>query len=148
MSAAGIVYLESANDLSAQQLRGGFWVGWPNPPSAETHLRLLRNSSALVLAQDSSTGEIVGFITAISDGVLSAYIPFLEVLPVWQGRGIGGELMDRLLAQLRQLYMIDLLCDASLQPYYARHGMTPATGMAIRNYDRQSGATQIDAGIS
>jgi ribosomal protein S18 acetylase RimI-like enzyme len=142
MNAAGIIYLDSADDLSVHQLRGGFWVGWPNPPSAETHLRLLRNSAVILLAQDTSTGEIVGFITAVSDGVLSAYIPFLEVLPAWQGRGIGGELVERLLTRLRQLYMIDLLCDVPLQPYYARHGMTPATGMAIRNYDRQSGATQ------
>jgi predicted N-acetyltransferase YhbS len=142
MTAAGIIYLDSAEELSAHQLRGGFWVGWANPPSAETHLRLLRNSAVIVLAQDSATGQIVGFITAVSDGVLSAYVPFLEVLPAWQGRGVGGELVDRLLAQLRQLYMIVLLCDAPLQPYYERHGMTPATGMAIRNYDRQSGATQ------
>ena len=142
MSAAGIVYLDSADDLSAHQLRGGFWVGWANPPSAETHLRLLRGSAVVVLAQDTSSGDIVGFITATSDGVLSAYIPFLEVLPDWQGRGIGGELVERLLTQLRQLYMIDLLCDEPLQTYYVRHGMTPMTGMAIRNYDRQSGATQ------
>jgi GNAT superfamily N-acetyltransferase len=139
MSAAGITYLDSADELSAQQLRGGFWVGWPNPPSAETHLRLLRSSAAVVLAQDASTGAIVGFITALSDGVLSAYNPLLEFLPDWQGRGIGGQLVDRMLARLRHLYMIDLLCDPSMQPYYARHGFTPATGMLIRNYDRQSG---------
>ena len=39
------------------------------------------------------SGQVVGFITAISDGVLSAYIPLLEVLPGWRSQGIGGELV-------------------------------------------------------
>jgi hypothetical protein len=35
--------------------------------------------------------------------------------------------------------MIDLICDADVQPFYARLGMQPYTGMILRNYDRQSG---------
>lgn len=134
-----IVYSESLDGISAEQLRGGFFVGWPNPPSPETHLRIMHGSYAVVLALDDDTGQVVGFITAISDGVLSAYIPLLEVLPGWQGRGIGGELVRRMIERLRNLYMIDLLCDPELQPYYARFGMRPSTGMLLRNYDRQAG---------
>lgn len=72
-------------------------------------------------------------------GVLSAYIPLLEVLPAYRGRGIGRELVRRLLEGLRGRYMVDLLCDPALQPFYARVGMRPATGMMVRNYARQSG---------
>ena len=89
---------------------------------------------------EEESGRIAGFITAISDGVLSAYIPHLEVLPSYQGQGIGTELVRRMLEKLSGLYMIDLLCDPEVQPFYARCGMKPATGMMIRNYDRQSGA--------
>ena len=39
-----------------------------------------------MLARDDA-GRVVGFVTAISDGVLSAYIPLLEVLPEYQGAG-------------------------------------------------------------
>ena len=59
----------------------GFFVDWPNPPSTETHLKLLSNSYKVVIAIDPTINKVVGFITAISDGVLSAYIPLLEVLP-------------------------------------------------------------------
>ncbi len=83
---------------------------------------------------------MVGYITALSDGVLFAYISSLEVLPPWQGHGIGSELVRRLLARLQDLYAIDLLCDADVQPFYARLGLRPAGGMLIRNYTRQSGA--------
>ncbi len=85
---------------------------------------------------------MVGFINAISDGVLSAYIPLLEVLPAYQGQGIGTELARRMLDKLRDLYMIDLLCDADLQPFYARLGMRPYTAMLFRNFDRQNGLSE------
>jgi hypothetical protein len=78
-----ISYTDSVAGITADKLQG-FFVGWPNPPSPETHLKLLANSNYIVLAVDDETGNIVGFITAISDGVLSAYIPFLEVLPAYQ----------------------------------------------------------------
>jgi GNAT superfamily N-acetyltransferase len=66
-------------------------------------------------------------------------------VPDYRGRGIGTELMRRMLDTLRALYMIDLLCDPELQPFYARLGMRPATGMLVRNYDRQAGAPSSPA---
>jgi ribosomal protein S18 acetylase RimI-like enzyme len=134
-----ITYTDSIAGIGPGALRG-FFVGWPNPPAPETHLRILQGSDAVVLARDDATKAVVGFITAISDGVSCAYIPHLEVLPAYQGRGIGSELLRRMLERLRRLYMIDLLCDPDVQPFYERLGMRPATGMLIRNYDRQSGS--------
>jgi ribosomal protein S18 acetylase RimI-like enzyme len=130
--------LDNPNSITPTQLKG-FFVGWPNPPSAETHLRILQGSYAVVLALDATTQQVVGFITAISDGVLSAYIPLLEVLPTYQGQGVGNLLMTRMLTRLAHLYAVDLLCDAELQSYYARFNMQPAVGMMARNYARQSG---------
>ncbi len=137
-----IVYLDSIDAIEAHQLNGGFFSGWPDPPAAETHLRILRGSSHVWLALDGDDGPVVGFVTAVSDGVLAAYIPLLEVLPTYQGCGIGSELMQRMLATLADVYMVDLLCDVDLQPYYERLGMKPATGMFVRNYGAQSGKHQ------
>jgi ribosomal protein S18 acetylase RimI-like enzyme len=54
----------------------------------------------------TSEGEptVVGFINAISDGLATAFLPWLEVLPDYQGRGIGRELTKRMLAELADLY--------------------------------------------
>jgi ribosomal protein S18 acetylase RimI-like enzyme len=134
-----ITYTNSLEDVTPDHLRGGFFVGWPNPPSPETHYRILANSYKIVLARNEE-GMVVGFVTSVSDGVSAAYIPHLEVLPAYQKRGIGSELVRRLLNQLGHLYMIDLVCDPALQPYYERFGMHALTGMVLRNYDRQSGA--------
>ncbi|WP_409276118.1 GNAT family N-acetyltransferase [Neobacillus sp. SCS-31] len=124
-------------DGITSDLLHGFFVGWPNPPSPETHLKLLGNSSHIVIAVDDN--KVVGFITATSDGVLSAYIPFLEVLPEYQGKGIGKELVKRMLEQLGSIYMIDLCCEDDLVPFYEKIGMFRSNGMLFRNYDRQSG---------
>ena len=134
-----ITYTDSLSGITAEQL-DGFFVGWPNPPSPSTHLRILQGSAAVVLAIDDISGQVIGFITAISDGVSAAYIPHLEVLPTYQQQGIGTELVKRMLDTLHNIYMIDLTCDIDLQPFYARLGMRPYTAMLIRNYDRQSGA--------
>jgi ribosomal protein S18 acetylase RimI-like enzyme len=87
-----------------------------------------------VLALDGE--QIVGFVTAISDGVLSAYVPLLEVLPGYQGRGIGAELVRRLLARLDGLYMVDLCCDEDVVGSYEHLGLSRwDAGMGIRNRD-------------
>lgn len=132
-----ITYTDSLDGITPDNLRG-FFVGWPNPPTPETHLRLLRGSSHIMLALDAA-GRVVGFITAISDGVLAAYIPLLEVLPEYQGQGIGTELVRRMLQRLRHLYAVDLVCDPELRSFYQRMGMQPYHAMLWRNYERQSG---------
>jgi ribosomal protein S18 acetylase RimI-like enzyme len=84
---------------------------------------------------------VIGYINAVSDGLHSAFIPQLEVLPEYRKRGIGGELVRRMLDQLRDFYSIDLICDEEIQPFYERLGMRRAIGMLYRNYGRQAGAS-------
>lgn len=133
-----MIYKNSLKGISANMLNG-FFVDWPNPPNPQTHLRLLENSSKIVLAIDEHTNEVIGFITAISDGVLSAYVPLLEVLPQYKNKGIGKELVSRMLKELDEIYMIDLCCDDDLVPYYEKFGMMKTNGMVYRNYAMQAG---------
>jgi len=126
--------IEYVSDLAGVEAKhlAGFFVGWPKPPSTERHLAILRGSSHVVLARE---GEgVVGFITAISDGVISAYIPLLEVLPEFQGRGVGAELVRRLLDRLGGFYMVDLCCDEDVVAFYERLGLDRwDAGMGLRN---------------
>lgn len=125
-----VEYLTSTDAVAADQL-DGFFEGWPSPPSPEQHLAVLRNGSHVVLAR--SEEEIVGFVAAISDGILAAYIPLLEVRRPWRGMGIGGELMRRMLALLEGFYMVDVVCDPELVPFYERFGMVALAGLGRRN---------------
>ncbi|WP_407666821.1 GNAT family N-acetyltransferase [Nakamurella alba] len=78
---------------------------------------------------------MVGFVTAVSDGVLAAYLPLLEVLPEFQGQGIGSELVRRMLDLLGGLYMVDVVTDPDVVPFYERFGMVPGTALMLRRRD-------------
>jgi ribosomal protein S18 acetylase RimI-like enzyme len=132
-----IIYTQALNEITAERLEG-FFVGWPNPPSKQSHMKILRGSYCFWVAMDKAKNKVIGFITAISDGVISAYIPLLEVLPEYQNRGIGKELVSHMQASLKDLYMVDLLCDAELQDFYQKLGMKNATGSFLRRYERQN----------
>nr|WP_255638934.1 GNAT family N-acetyltransferase [Deinococcus betulae] len=84
-------------------------------------------------------GQVIGFVQAISDGVLTAFIPLLEVHPDHQGQGIGRALMERMLAELGDLYATDLACDDDLVPFYEGLGLRQANLMFRRNYAQQNG---------
>ena len=62
-------YQTNLQGITPQQLEG-FFIGWPDPPSPATHLRILEGSAYVVLALEGD--QIIGFVSAISDGVLSA----------------------------------------------------------------------------
>mgnify|MGYP000980157033 CR=1 FL=1 len=133
-----IEYCSSLENRSDEDFEG-FFEGWPNPPSLQKRMKILQNSDYIWLAADSTTGKIIGFINAISDKTLCAYIPLLEVLPEYRGQGIGSELVRLMLNTLSDYYMVDLICDEKLSGFYSRFNMFEGKGMMIRNYRMQCG---------
>lgn len=134
-----IIYKVYSKDLDRIVIGEGFFDGWPNPPDKSKHREILEKSYKAIVAIDKTSGKIIGFINAVSDGVLSAYIPLVEVLEEYQNQGIGTKLVHMMLKELDYLYMVDLLCDKDLQLFYEKVGMHRSQGMIVRNYNRQSG---------
>ncbi len=128
-----IRYRDNLTGIAEEHL-GGFFVGWRRPSTPAKHLDILRGSSAIMLAWDQETQRVVGFINALTDGHLCAFIPLLEVLPEFRGRGIGSELVRRLLARLDGYYAVDVVCDEDVIPFYQRFGFFAGRSMMRRNY--------------
>lgn len=131
-SASSIRFIDDPWSVETADLEG-FWEGWPTPPSRERHLTALRGAEAVVLALDEGSGRVVGFVTAVGDGTLTAFIPLLEVLPEYRGRGIGRELIRRVVEALQPRYSVDLVCDDDLIAYYERSGFVRLTAMGMRD---------------
>lgn len=131
-----IDYSDKLEDLTQETLEG-FFVGWPDSPDPGVHRKILTRSYGYWLALHR--GRCVGFINAISDGVFYAHIPLLEVLPAYQGLGIGRELVRRMLGSLDGMYAIDVVCDESIEPFYRAIGFSRCVAMVKRNYGNQGG---------
>ena len=67
--------------------------------------------------------------------MLVAFVPLLEVLPAYRHRGIGTELIRRLLERLQGRYSIDLVCDTDMIGFYERLGATMGSAMMWRDRD-------------
>ena len=69
-------------------------------------------------------GKLIGYIDSVSNGVTDAYIQDLMVSPDYQGRGIGTNLMTKMIEYLKEkhIYMISVVYEESLKPFYERFG--------------------------
>ena len=67
----------------------------------------------------------MGLGNAISDGHLVVYYPHL-ILPEFQGRGVGGAILERLKAHYQGFHQHILVADGSAIGFYAKHGFKRA----------------------
>ncbi len=91
---------------------------------------MVRGSLYGVSAHDD--GNLVGYARAISDGAFNAYVSTVAVLPEYQRRGIGRELLRRLLEGRDHIQFV-LHAAPAVHPFYLRCGFSPAPDMLRRD---------------
>ncbi len=69
---------------------------------------------------------LIGYVDTVSNGVTDAYVQDLMVDPAYQAQGIGTELMNRIIARLKEnrIYMISVVYEEKLQSFYQRFGFS------------------------
>lgn len=124
-------YNEPVSAKSLADLRES--VGW-NRMEREYTSPLL-TSYYHIAAYDGN--RLVGYIDCVSNGVTDAYIQDLMVHPEHQGRGLGTDLMNRMIRRLKEqrIYMISVVYEESLQPFYARFGFQPMLCGQMETFD-------------
>lgn len=108
-----------------------FFVGWPVKPSYELVMKHFEASHPLFLLNENS--DVVGFISALTDHALYAFIALLEVRKSEQGKDYGKFLVAEMLKSLAGIYAIDLVCDADVESFYRPFGFTKQIAMSQRN---------------
>lgn len=137
------VTIDDSRDGVGEDDLAPFFVGWPDPPTPAERVAILRAADDAVVAR-TGDGTVVGFATAITDRRFAAYVPLVEVLPSHQHAGVGSRLVRALLDRLADCYMIDLVCDDDVVPFYERLGGRRLNAVVWRNYDRLHAAPGRD----
>ena len=83
--------------------------------------------------------ELIGYVDCISNGVTDAYIQDLMVKPGYQGKGIGSELMNKMIEYLKEshIYMISVIFDESLKSFYERFGFYTMLSSQFETYESE-----------
>jgi len=97
---------------------------WSSAQKPELLHKALLGSHSLFTAWDGQ--RLVGLGNAISDGHLVVYYPHLLVLPEYQGRGIGRELMRRLMVRYQGFHQHMLVADGRALDFYRKCGFARA----------------------
>lgn len=104
--------------------------------SEREYEQVLRESWYTVSAYDGD--KLVGIGRMTSDGILHAMIYDMIVNPEYQGKGIGTEILKRLVdfCHSRRIRDIQLFCAWGKQPFYEKNGFSArpdnAPGMQYR----------------
>lgn len=124
MTSNGISYSET-RELSLEGILNLYRANkWSAAEKPELLQKALLGSHSLVTAWDGD--ELVGLGNAISDGCLVVYYPHLLVLPAYQGRGIGTELVQRLRARYEGFHQHMLVADGRAIEFYRKCGFERA----------------------
>ncbi len=105
--------------------------------TADELISTLKNSWFCVSAYDQNT--LIGFGRILSDGLLHAMIFDMIVLPEYQYKGIGNEILKRLLGKCKEhkIRDIQLFSAKGKMDFYKKNGFITrpidAQGMEIKN---------------
>jgi len=100
-------------------------VGWSRRPIRRVKRAL--DFSILVVGlwrHDNKFPRLVGFARCTGDGILEATVWDVAVNPVYQGLGLGKELMKYILRELKSIGIskVTLFADAEVVSFYKRQG--------------------------
>jgi len=86
--------------------------------------RMLAACDAVAAVVDRTTGRLIGFARALSDGLFRAHIYDVAIAEGHRGRGLGRKVMEAILAHPAVVgtEVVHLDCVADVAPFYARLG--------------------------
>lgn len=107
-------------------------VGWTVYAADPARLLAAVRASHTVLTARSETGTLIGLLRTVSDGLTIVYIQDILIAPFQQRAGIGGTLLDAVIARTDGIRQMVLLTDdeAAQRAFYESRGFTEAHDIA------------------
>lgn len=130
---SNIDYQADCEGVTAAALEELFRAAGLGGRAGDKILRAFKNSSIVRMA--TAGDRLIGACRAITDGEYHAFVYDVAVHPEYQGRGIGKELMARVLPELK-VWRVMLVADQQVQDFYRQFGFGPY-GDVMAKCDRQ-----------
>ncbi len=122
---SNVIHYSDTRELAPESVLALYRANeWSAAQKPELLHKALLGSHSVLTAWDGA--RLVALGNAISDGYLVVYYPHLLVLPEYQGRGIGTELMRRLMARYQGFHQHMLVADGRALDFYRRCGFERA----------------------
>lgn len=96
-------------------------VNWESAQYPQALVHGIANAQSLLTVWDDT--QLAGLMTAISDGSMNVFFPYLLIDPKYQGAGIGKEMVCRMLDKYAHIYRKILVCDGDKAGFYEKCGM-------------------------
>ena len=89
------IQYKTTKDFSEKELRDLFLsVDWSSGNYPDKLVIAMKNSSSVFTAWDED--KLVGLVNVLDDGIMTAYVHFLLIMPEYQHIGIGKKLVQML----------------------------------------------------
>lgn len=129
-AAAPLAWSETLDGIDWDELSALYRAAPLGDKSAQGLRTAFGNSMFRAFARDG--GALVGAGRALADGVDCAYVCDVAVLPSHQGRGLGRQIVQRLVERAHGHRKIILYAVPGKEPFYRRFGFRRmTTAMAI-----------------
>lgn len=122
-----ITIKDKTQTLTAAQLEDLFLsVDWSSGHYPEKLAIAMQNYKTVFTAWDGD--QLVGLISVMDDGIMTAYVHYLLVRPEYQGKGIGKQLIERIKETYKDYLRIALVAYDDICGFYERLGFVKGKG--------------------
>ena len=120
--------------INPEQLQALFQqTGWAKSRTPLEIQQMLDNSQLILGVWEDD--QLIGFARVVTDDIYRAWIEDVVVDEAHRKNGIASHIIQKLLKRLEHIENVTLDCEASLVPFYGRHGfkVKGTTSMDVRH---------------
>jgi ribosomal protein S18 acetylase RimI-like enzyme len=118
---------KNIKDFTLQELRNLFLsVNWSSGNYPDKLVVAMKNSGSVFSAWDGQ--KLVGLINVLDDGIMTAYVHYLLIMPEYQHTGIGKNLVKMVIDKYQSFLRIVLVAYDKETEFYKRCGFEIGEG--------------------